>query len=178
MYPRKNHAALLQAAASLRPRFPQLRVRLVGDGPERPRLDRLATRLGLGTTVQFTGQVSFDRLVREYAACDVFCLPTLQEGFGLVFAEAMTAGKPVVACRAGAVPEVVGPDTGILVDPTDDGALPAALGALLGDPERRQALGQAGQREAIRRFGLARAAAEFLSAVGSLPACQERAPAQ
>ena len=178
MYPRKNHAGLLQAAALVRDQVPGLAVRIVGDGPERRRLERLATRLGLDGVARFTGQVGFDELAREYAGCDVFCLPTLQEGFGLVFAEAMTAGKPVVACRAGSVPELVTPGCGVLVDPGDTGALAGALIALLGDPERRHRLGRAGRAEARRRFGLERGAGDFLAAVGPLAACQEPAPAQ
>jgi glycosyltransferase involved in cell wall biosynthesis len=178
MYPRKNHAALLRAVSRLGDAVPGLAVRIVGDGPERQRLEGLARRLALGDTVRFTGQVGFEQLAREYAAADVFCLPTLQEGYGLAFAEAMTAGVPVVACRAGAVPELIGPEYGLLVEPGDIGALAAALAGLLRDPDRRRLMGGAARAEALRRFGLARAARAFMAAVGPLTACQDSPPAQ
>ena len=68
----------------------------------------------------------------EYVSADCFCLPSVQEGFGIVFLEAMAAGLPVVACRAAAVPEVVRDgETGVLVPPRDPEALAGALGGLL-----------------------------------------------
>lgn len=179
MYPRKNHAGLLRAVALLRPSFPDVAVRIVGDGPEHGRLQRLTERLGLGGTVKFLGQVPFGQLVAEYAASDVFCLPSLQEGFGLVFAEAMTAGKPIVACNAGATPEVVIPgENGRLSIPGSDRALADDLAALLRDPDLRRRLGEANRRQAPHRFGLLAAATRFLEVaeplVSKVPACQPR----
>ena len=169
MYPRKNHAALLRAAALLAPRFPQLRIHLVGDGPERRSLLRLARRLGLGQVVRFLGQLPFRALVEEYAASDIFCLPSLQEGFGIVFAEAMTAGMPIVALSAGAVPEFVTHGVnGFLAPPGDDAALGEALAALLDGPDLRSRMGRANADHAPGRFDLVAAADRFLTAVGPL----------
>jgi glycosyltransferase involved in cell wall biosynthesis len=169
LYPRKNHAALLRATALLGPRVPGLRVRIAGDGQERGRLARLARELKVLDRVEFLGQVSFDTLVGEYAACDVFCLPTLQEGFGIVFAEAMASGKPVVACAAGATSELIlDGENGLLAPPGDDAALADALGRLAEDASLRARMGDLNRVEAGRRFGLAPATRRFLDAVGML----------
>lgn len=179
MYPRKNHSSLLRAVALLKPEFPTLRLRIIGDGPEHQRVRRLAERLRLNETVQFLGQVPFGRLVAEYAASDVFCLPSLQEGFGLVFAEAMTAGKPIAACQAGATPEVVTPgENGLLSPPGDDHALARDLAVLLRDPHLRRRMGERNRLEAPRRFGLRPAAQRFLEAVAPLVAKDTRLPTE
>src|SRR5206468_2410469 len=120
MYPRKRLDVLLRAGARLRGRIPGVRVRIVGDGPESARLRALSAGLGLEETVTFLGEISRSALAVEYVGADCFCLPTVQEGFGLVFAEAMAAGLPIVACRTAAVPEVVEDGrTGLLVSPND-----------------------------------------------------------
>jgi glycosyltransferase involved in cell wall biosynthesis len=165
MYPRKRLQDLLEAAARLRGRIPDLVVRIVGDGPEAPRLRALHARLGLQGTVVFLGEVSRRALAVEYASADCFCLPSVQEGFGLVFTEAMAAGLPVVACRVAAVPEVVADQqTGLLVNPRDPGALTMALETLLTDGKLRAALGGAGRRH-VEAFDVPRIARRFVDAV-------------
>ena len=162
LYPRKDVAGLLDAMARLRARAV---LRVVGTGPELERLRRQAGRLALADRVEFSGHVSFSRLAAEYRRASVFCLPSRQEGFGIVFLEAMAAGLPIVAARAGAVPEVVGEDCGVLVPPADPQALATALEELLGDAGRRASLGAAGKRR-VERFEAHAAASEFLKAIG------------
>ena len=145
MYPRKRLHDLLHAAAILRERIPGTRVRIVGEGPESGRLRALHATLGLGETVTFLGDISRQALAVEYVRADCFCLPTVQEGFGLVFAEAMAAGLAVVACRAAAVPEIVEDRrTGLLVNRESPEELAMALETLLTTPGLRAALGAAG----------------------------------
>ena len=132
MYPRKRLDDLLRAAAVLRERIPDVRVRIVGAGPESARLRAMHASLGLGETVTFLGEVSRQELAVQYVRAHCFCLPTVQEGFGLVFAEAMAAGLAVVACRAAAVPEIVEDRrTGLLVNPASPEELAMALETLL-----------------------------------------------
>jgi glycosyltransferase involved in cell wall biosynthesis len=165
MYPRKRLGDLLAAAALLRARIPDVRVRIVGEGPESAVLRRRRQALGLDDVVTFLGEVSRQALALEYAGADVFCLPTVQEGFGLVFVEAMAAGLPVVACRAAAVPEVVEDRrTGLLVNPRSPDELAMAMETLLTNPGLRAQLGEAGRRRAAA-LDLEPVAARFLEAV-------------
>lgn len=162
MYPRKRLQDLLAAAAILQPRIPDLEVRIVGDGPERVALHDACARLGLGATVTFLGEVSRRTLAVEYVSAGCFCLPSVQEGFGLVLAEAMAAGLPVVACRAAAIPEVVlDRGTGLLVSPRNPEELAMALENVLLDDVLRKALGTAGLRR-VQAFDLPTVARQFL----------------
>ena len=166
-YPRKRIGDLLRAAVRLRERIPAARIRIVGKGPEWEALVRLHGGLGLGESLALLGDLSRERLAEEYVGADCFCLPSVQEGFGVVFLEAMAAGLPVVACRAAAVPEVVlDGRTGVLVPPRDPEALAAALADLLERPGRARELGEAGRRRAAE-FTPQRIAQRFLDAVRS-----------
>ena len=160
-YPRKRLELLLGAASRLR----GLQFRIVGDGPERERLRAICREKGLDETVHWLGNLSQDELAREYNRCDVFCLPSVQEGFGIVFLEAMAAGKPIVAARAGAVPEVV--EQGLLVEPDSEEALAEALQRLYTEPALRATLAAAGH-EIVSRYNSQEVARAFLSQVDSL----------
>lgn len=165
LYPRKRLQDLLEAAATLRARIPRVQVRIVGEGPESARLRRLHARLGLGDTAVLLGAVSRSALAVEYMHAHCFCLPSVQEGFGLVLAEAMAAGLPVVACRAAAVPEVVVEGrTGLLVPPRRPPELAGALEQVLLDEGLGKRLGEEGRRR-VEEFALDRVAARFLEAL-------------
>jgi len=165
MYPRKRLEDLVRAAHGLRSRIPGLRVRIVGEGPESARLRRLAQDLGLADTVTFLGEISRQALAVEYVGADCFCLPTVQEGFGIVFTEAMAAGLPVVACRAAAVPEVVEDGrTGLLVSPRSPEELVMAMEKLLTREALRRELGANGRRR-VEALDLPRVAARVLEAL-------------
>ena len=165
MYPRKRVADLLEAAALLRPRIPRARVRIVGKGPEWENAARLHAKLGLGETVTLLGDVSRDRLAEEYVSADIFCLPSVQESFGIVFLEAMACGKPIIAARAAAVPETVADgETGLLVDPDDSQALARAMARLLADADLRRAMGEAGRRR-VEQYRADQVAESFLARV-------------
>lgn len=168
-YPRKNTAALVRAFARVREARPDARLRVAGGGPELERLRRLVRRLELDGPVRLDGSVSGLDAIREaYASADVFCLPSLQEGFGIVFLEAMAAGLPIVAGDEAAVPEVVRDGTtGLLVDPRDPDAVAGALLRLLEDGGLRRSMGRAGRRE-VERYDWPRVAERFLDAVADL----------
>jgi glycosyltransferase involved in cell wall biosynthesis len=162
MYPRKNLGTLLRAYASLRAAGVPFQGWVVGDGPCRQAWERLRDRLGLGEQVAFLGTVPRRELVRRYREASVFCLPSRQEGFGIVFLEAMALGLPIVAARAAAVPETVPEgEVGLLADPDDPAALAAALGRLLGDAALRRALGAAGRRR-VEGYRAEKVAEQFL----------------
>jgi glycosyltransferase involved in cell wall biosynthesis len=163
-YPRKHVDDLLRALPAVQRAVPGACALIVGDGPEHGRLRALAAGLGLGDAARFLGALPDDDAVaRLYRQADVFCLPSVQEGFGIVFLEAMASGLPIVAARAAAIPEVV-PDgqAGVLVPPGDVPALAAALAELLGAPERRAALGAFG-RAHVRQYDWDQVAGIFLA---------------
>lgn len=168
-YPRKDTATLLRALPVVHEQFPSARLRIVGGGPELPRLRDLARRLLIHDAVEFTGPVADDREVRTaYFRAHLFCLPSLQEGFGIVFVEAMAAGLPVVAARAGAAPEVVEHGvTGVLVPPRSPEMLASALIRLLRREDDRRAMSERGPERAAA-YRPEQVAREFLGAVGAL----------
>ncbi|MFZ1006160.1 MAG: glycosyltransferase, partial [Candidatus Sulfotelmatobacter sp.] len=161
-YPRKRLHVLLDAADRLRSKIPGLEVRIVGSGPESPRLQSICRERGLQGIVSWLGNLSQAELACEYNRCHVFCLPSVQEGFGIVFLEAMASAKPVVAARAGAAPEVV--KHGVLVKPDDDEALAVAIERLHADPRLRASLSAEGLRF-VRRFDAPLVAGLFLREV-------------
>ncbi|MFB3816996.1 MAG: glycosyltransferase family 4 protein [Candidatus Methylomirabilales bacterium] len=178
LYPRKNLGVLLEAYRRLEDAGVAFQAWVVGEGPCRARWQALRDGLGLAPRVAFLGTVPLAELRERYARASVFCLPSKQEGFGIVFLEAMAAGLPVVAGRAAAVPETVADgQTGLLVEPRDPDALATALAGLLAQPARRRALGAAG-RQRVRRYGADAVAGLFLTRVGTAlgaPATEEAA---
>jgi glycosyltransferase involved in cell wall biosynthesis len=161
-YRRKRVEVLLRAAAVLRERIPGLEVRLVGVGPCGPQLRQLASELKLDGTVTWLGDVSRSQLIAEYRRTHLFCLPSVQEGFGIVLLEAMAAGKPIVASRAAAIPEVV--PHGVLVEPENAAALAAGIEELFCAPEKRAPLASTGASW-VEQFDAPRVARLFLDAV-------------
>lgn len=143
-YPRKNTKSLVQAMPRVLAAVPDATLRVVGGGPSLKNLEKQVGRLSLENAVTLLGEVPDDEAVRrEYAAADVFCLPSLQEGFGIAYLEAMAAGLPVVALDVAAVPEIVG-DAGVLLPPGDETALADALINLLKNKDLRDELGRRG----------------------------------
>ena len=162
LFPRKGIRFLIEAAAQLKPRFPDLKVVLAGDGFERSDLVRLAEDLGMGPDVTFLGWVPNTELPPYYRAAALSVIPSLEEGFGIPAAEAMGCEVAVVASDAGGLPEVVEDGvTGLVVPRGDSTALAQAIGSLLADPERRRAMGQAGRERALRLFDWDRSAEQF-----------------
>jgi len=113
----------------------------------------LVQRLRLASRVTFTGKVSAEELRQLYVSAEAVILPSLYEGFGLPAAESMACGTPVIATRAGALPEVVGEDgAGILIPPRNSQALAQAILEVLRDPPRREKMGIAGRQRVEKLF--------------------------
>jgi glycosyltransferase involved in cell wall biosynthesis len=162
LFPRKGIRFLIEAAAQLAPRFPDLKVVIAGDGFERPELLRLAESLGIADRVTFLGWVPNTDLPPYYRAAAVSVIPSLEEGFGIPAAEAMGCQTPVVASDAGGLPEVVEHGvTGLVVPRGDSSALATAIGALLADPFKRTQMGLAGRERALRLFDWDRTAEQL-----------------
>ena len=114
---------------------------------------KLVAEHGLGDRVTFTGRLSVDELVKRYSVSEIAVTASVYEGFGLPCAEAMSCGTPVIATRAGALPEIVGSDgAGILVPPEDPVALSEAIKRLFGDESLRQRMGKAARKRIEESF--------------------------
>lgn len=149
--PEKDHALLIRATEALRARGAHLVI--VGEGPERPRLEG-------ATGVHLVGARS--DVPRWLAAFDVFALSSKSEGLPLALIEGMAAELPVVATRVGGVADVVDDGvTGFLVPAGDPGSLEAALDSLAGDRPRARAMGSAARTRVLPRHGVERMAREY-----------------
>lgn len=122
---------LIAAMPAILASSPNTKLRVVGRGDDRPRLQQLARDRGVDASVEFAGYVDDRQLRHEFARCTVFALPSQKEGFGLVYLEAMAHGKPCIAAQAGGAPEVVTAESGLLVPYADESALAAACHAAL-----------------------------------------------
>lgn len=141
----------LRGFAGIAGRIPQAHYIMVGDGPLRAALEAEVHTLGLGDRVHFLGWRDDARAMM--AGLDVLLAPSLWEGFGLVFLEAMALSVPVISTRVSAIPEVVvDGETGWLVPARDEQAIAAALGEALDQPSVRQARGAAGRRRLETQF--------------------------
>jgi glycosyltransferase involved in cell wall biosynthesis len=150
---------LLRGFAVLAAGRPKARLVLIGDGPETRRLRALAASLGIDTRVRFAGVVA--EASRLLPALDLYASASRREGLPLALLEAMACCLPAAATRvSGHVDAVEDGITGVLVPPDDPGALGRAIDALLGEPARRAAMGQAALRMVEARFAASRMAAE------------------
>jgi len=148
---RKGLDVLLEALAELTAADASPTLWIAGEGPQRRALEQQARALGIGGRVRLLGQR--DDVPELLAACDVFVLPSRQEGLGVAALEAMALGRPVVASRVGGLGgAVVHEHTGLLVPPEDARALRDALARLLRDAELRARLGSAGPRHVAERY--------------------------
>ncbi len=152
LYAVKGHAVLIDALATLRDRA-GWRLAIAGRGEEEPRLRAQAATAGIGDRVHLLG--FRDDVADILAAGDLFTMPSLSEGLPLALVEGMSFGLPVVVTGVGGVPEVVTDGVeGLIVPPSDPGALAAALGELLQNASRRQQMGAAARTRAIRDYAL------------------------
>jgi phosphatidylinositol alpha-1,6-mannosyltransferase len=152
----KGHERLIRVWPAVRAQVAAASLVIVGDGDDRGRLERLARDSGLASTIRFAGRVGDDELEGWYRRCALFVLPSPREGFGLVFLEAMRAGKPCVASPGAAESIVADGVTGLLVRSDADAPLVAALVQLFRDGALRRRLGDAGRQRFLDRFTLAR----------------------
>jgi phosphatidylinositol alpha-1,6-mannosyltransferase len=153
----KGHDMVIRALPLILAKAPETEYVIVGDGPLRQYLARLAESLGVAAAVRFVGQADDDAVDAWYRACDVFVLASREsgvsggaEGYGIVFVEASLRGKPVVGGRSGGVPDaVIDGETGLLVDPNDPADIAEAITRLLTDPELADRLGRGGRRRVV-----------------------------
>ncbi|MBI3926766.1 MAG: glycosyltransferase family 4 protein [Armatimonadetes bacterium] len=151
LIPRKGVDTALEAIRLLSHDHPSIHYVVAGAGPDRERLLTLAEQLGISDRCRFLGEIDEEERAAVYHACDLFVLPARQhgasvEGFGLVFREANSFGKPVIGTTSGGIPEaVIDEVTGLLVPPGDPARLASSAHRLLSQPDLAARLGRQGQ---------------------------------
>jgi len=154
LVPRKRHADVLRALWVLRDSHPDLRWTVVGDGPERAALERLAGELGVAGRVELRGALAPAEAAAAARRGTVFVLPSVDEAFGVAYVEAMAGGVPAIGCRGEPGPEEIAAAGGgmRLVAPGEPEALAAELRGLLDEPEWRRELGRAARATVEAEF--------------------------
>lgn len=180
----KGHDMVIRAMPLVLARRPEARYVIVGDGPLRPYLERLAASVGVAGRVTFAGEVSDAELHTWYRRASVFALLSREspvdggaEGYGLTFIEAGAWGKPVVGGNSGGIPDaVVDGVTGLLVDPTDLASIADALTRVLGDPGLAARLGAAGRQRAAGELAWTNFSAAFQRVLASAAGAPDSLP--
>jgi glycosyltransferase involved in cell wall biosynthesis len=163
----KGHRDLVESFAKVASRDPRVHLVIVGDGPERSRVESEAARLGVTSKVHLTGHQS--EVAAYYGAADIFVLPSHSEGSPNALLEGMAAGLPCVATSVGGVPEIAADQqTGLIVAPRDADAFAKAVERLLMDETLAARLGYAGQEHVLRKHTLPTYADELLGIYAKL----------
>jgi phosphatidyl-myo-inositol dimannoside synthase len=152
----KGHDALIESWPAVRARIPEAELWIAGEGNDAQRLREKARALGQSQAVRFLGRVSDEDLSRLYQRASVFAMPSRQEGFGLVYIEAMRHGLPCIGSTADAARCVVDDTCGRLVPYGDAAAIAHAITSLLESPDLARRLGEGGRRRVERDFSLSR----------------------
>jgi glycosyltransferase involved in cell wall biosynthesis len=151
--PHKSQADVIRALAALAPKYPALRYVLVGKGPQREELERLAAQLGVAERLRFTGALPHEAARAEVARGHVHVMPSVHDGFGAAHIEAMSAGVPTIAGEGTGSEDIARAGEGaLLVRAGDVPRLTAVLDRLLGDPAERERLGEAARRTVAEHF--------------------------
>jgi colanic acid/amylovoran biosynthesis glycosyltransferase len=166
LVPVKALHVLLESISLLKERKRAVRLRLVGDGPERAELERDVSERGLGDCVRFEGRLDQDRLREVYRDADIFVLPSFLESLPVVLMEAMATEIPCVATWVGGVADLIRHEIdGLLIPPGNAGAVAAAIERLRDDPELRKRLGAAGRLRVLDKYDLSKNTAALADAM-------------
>ncbi len=164
LIPIKGHDLLLRAIESVCATHPQVNCRIIGEGPERAPLQRLARSLSIEDRAVFLGRQPRAEVARHIAECTLFALPSWYEGLGCVYLEAMSAERPVIGCFDQGIEEVIRQgENAWLVRPNNLGDLTAALSTLLSDRSLRQCIGRKARQTILNGFTLAHQAGILLA---------------
>lgn len=151
----KGHALLLRAFASVLKDAPESSLEIIGDGPERKKLNFLAKKLGIAHRVHFSGRQSRDYVAEAMRRCAVFVLPSSYEGLGCVYLEAMASAKPAIGCGGQGIEEIIRHgENGMLVTPHNEWELTDAMLTLLRDEALRHQIGKNARAVVVDRFTL------------------------
>jgi teichuronic acid biosynthesis glycosyltransferase TuaC len=153
----KNQSNVIRALAALAGRHPRLRYELIGKGPDREKLERLARSLGVVDRVAFLGALPHEGALGELGRCHVHVMPSIHDAFGVAHVEAMAAGLPAIGGEGTGAEDIAAAGEGMtLVPPGDVTALARAIERLLADGAERERLGDAARRTAAEHFSWSR----------------------
>jgi teichuronic acid biosynthesis glycosyltransferase TuaC len=162
LIPIKGHELLLRALSAVLPNYPHVSCEIIGDGPEHHRLARLASEYKIAGKVRFLGRQSRKQVTEAMRRCAIFALPSRYEGLGCVYLEAMSAEKPVIACRGQGIDEIIRHGSnGWLIGPNELQELVQALSVLLQNLQLRRQMGEAARRTVLQSFTSAHQAAQL-----------------
>jgi teichuronic acid biosynthesis glycosyltransferase TuaC len=163
LIPIKDHALLVRAFAAIANRFPAHLLTIVGEGPERDRLETLARQLNMFARVRFLERQSRAEVAESMRRCTLFALPSRYEALGCVYLEAMSSGKPAIGCHGQGIEEIIHDGyNGFLVRPENLDDLIAALIKLLENDDLRQRVGAAARQTILESLTLAQQAAALV----------------
>jgi glycosyltransferase involved in cell wall biosynthesis len=146
LFPKNGVEYLVRAVPEIRAEIPGIRVLVIGDGPERSRLEELARDLGVSDRIDFLGASPHEAMPGILASGEIAVFPSLMEATSVAALEAMACERPVLATNVGGLPEIVDEGVGGLVQPRDPGGLARGVVGLLRDPHLEEKGRQARQR--------------------------------
>ena len=153
LYQTKGIDLNIKAIGKLIPKNKKIKYIIIGDGPEEDRLKRLSKNLGLSKNVSFLGRLPHGEVMKHMAGADIFSLPSWEEGFGVVYLEAMSLGKPLIACRGEGIADVIRDgETGFLVNPFDVDDLAGKIDLLINDPRLAYLVGDKARRLVLSSY--------------------------
>ena len=169
----KAQAGLLKAFAKVSQQFPEARLRLVGDGPDRRILEQLASELGIASAVTFLGRLPEKETLREISRAGLMVLPSFWEGLPVVLMEAMALGVPVISSRVAGIPELIDHDrNGLLFTPAKWTDLAKCMARLLDDRALGKRLTVAARETIVEKFTVdqsARLLKDYFGQLRSMP---------
>ncbi len=171
----KGLPVLLETMADLHKDYPDLRLVLIGDGPDRASLELQTERFGISSVVDFVGYKSQGDVAQALLECEALVLPSFAEGVPVVLMEAMAAGLPVITSRIAGIPELVEDGvSGLLTPPGDAASLKSALLRIISDDDLRARLGEAGRAKVNQEFNVSREAEWLLQILSAYNNSEER----
>lgn len=143
----------IKAISLLITKYPNIKYLIIGDGPEKEKLKSLVDELGLKDNVFFLGKLPHEEVMKYMSIVNIFCLPSWEEGFGVVYIEAMAHGKPTIGVKGEGIEDViVSGENGFLVNPHDEKDIADTIDYLLSNPDKRSEIGQKGKDTVINKF--------------------------
>jgi glycosyltransferase involved in cell wall biosynthesis len=153
----------IRAISQLAQKHPDLKYVVIGAGTETSSLKRLARDLNLQNRVEFLGELPHEKVMNYMAVAEIFSLPSWQEGFGVVYLEAMAHSKPIIACQGEGIEDIIEDgNTGLLAKPKDVKSLAQAMGFLLNNPDKARKIGERARKMVLENYTCEKNARKYI----------------